>query len=99
MGEDPFLTLFAKTPTPPYYAVIFTSQRRAGDDGYADMANALEALLHKQPGYLGVEHTRDAHGFGITVPYWRDLASISNWKKESTHLQAQHNGKSHWYAG
>ena len=26
---------FAKTPEPPYYAVIFTSQRKPADEGYA----------------------------------------------------------------
>ncbi len=28
----------AKTPEPPYYAVIFTSHRTKGDNGYGEMA-------------------------------------------------------------
>lgn len=28
----------AKTPKPPYYAVIFSSQRTEGDKGYGKMA-------------------------------------------------------------
>jgi hypothetical protein len=35
---------FAKTPEPPYYAVIFTSQRRPEDEGYAAMAEKMHAL-------------------------------------------------------
>lgn len=34
-------TGFAKTPTPPYYAVIFSSQRSDGDLGYAAMAELI----------------------------------------------------------
>ncbi len=30
--------MIAQTPTPPYYAVIFTSVRTDGDNGYAEMA-------------------------------------------------------------
>jgi hypothetical protein len=29
---------FARTPEPPCYAVIFTSTRTAGDDGYGSVA-------------------------------------------------------------
>eukprot|EP01031_Cornospumella_fuschlensis_P046615 gene46615-57083_t len=31
-------------PAPPYYAVIFTSQRTPGDGGYGDMADRMVAL-------------------------------------------------------
>lgn len=43
----------AHTPTPPYYAVIFTSLRQTGDHGYAEMAERMVALAAKQPGFLG----------------------------------------------
>ena len=65
---------FAKTPEPPYYAVIFTSQRTAGDDGYGAMASAMHALALEQHGCLGAESTRDADGLGITVAYFTDEA-------------------------
>ena len=41
---------FASTPEPPYYAVIFTSQRTDGDNGYEAMAGAMFELALKQPG-------------------------------------------------
>jgi heme-degrading monooxygenase HmoA len=88
---------FATTPQPPYYAVIFTSTRTDGDDGYAGMADRMVELAAQQPGYLGVESTRGAEGLGITVSYWRDLDSISAWKAVAEHRIAQETGKRRWY--
>lgn len=43
--------MFAKTPIPPYYAVIFTSLRTEGDKGYAKMACYMLELANKQDGF------------------------------------------------
>ena len=48
---------FAKTPEPPYYAVIFTSKRTEGDHGYEAMAQAMFDLALKQPGCLCLLYT------------------------------------------
>jgi len=88
----------ASTPEPPYYAVIFTSQRTSGDDNaYAEMAGKMFALASQQPGFLGVESVRDVDGVGITVSYWSSLDAIKNWKRDEEHLVAQAKGKSTWY--
>ena len=88
----------AATPEPPYYAVIFTSQRASTDpEGYARMAEAMAALAAEQPGYLGVEGARDTAGIGITVSYWRDEASIAAWKRVAAHTVAQRTGRDSWY--
>ena len=39
----------AATPKPPYYAVIFTSQRTLVDEGYADMATKWMSLQSSNP--------------------------------------------------
>ncbi len=88
---------FANTPEPPYYAVIFTSLRTEGDQGYGAMAERMVALAAQQPGFLGAESVRD--GLGITVSYWADLESIAAWKQQAEHLQAQRLGRERWYAG
>jgi heme-degrading monooxygenase HmoA len=88
--------LIAETPTPPYYAVVFTSVRTGIDEGYAEMAAAMDELAARQPGYLGVESARDA--VGITVSYWRDLESIAAWKRAVNHVAAQRLGRERWYA-
>jgi heme-degrading monooxygenase HmoA len=85
------------TTNPPYYAVIFTSQRNDGDNGYGEMAEKMFALASQQPGFLGVESVRDADGVGITVSYWDNLDAIRNWKRNEEHLVAQAKGKSDWY--
>lgn len=88
---------FAATPEPPYYAVIFTSHRRAGDDGYGATASAMWELALKQPGCLGAESARGPSGLGITVAYFADEASIAAWKANAEHLRAQQLGKKRWY--
>jgi len=89
---------FATTPEPPYWVVIFTS-RRSGEDheGYARMAEAMAALAPKQPGYLGIESTRDPEGLGITLSYWSSEQAIHDWKRVAAHAEAQRLGHSRWY--
>jgi heme-degrading monooxygenase HmoA len=88
---------FASLPAPPYYAVIFSSVRTAGDNGYDAMSERMVELAQQQPGYLGAESARDAEGFGITVSYWADEASIRAWKANAEHRIAQETGIERWY--
>jgi len=88
---------FAKTPEPPYYAVIFSSLRAAADGGYAEMAESMVAAAAQQPGYLGMDSARGADGFGITVSYWDSVEAIADWKANVEHLAAQAMGKRTWY--
>ncbi len=86
----------AKTPEPPYYAVIFTNLRTDGDNGYAEMADRMCDLAAQQAGFLGFESARG--GLGITVSYWQDLDSIKAWKADAEHLDAQRLGHQRWYS-
>jgi len=92
--------MFAQTPSPPYYPVIFTSQRRAEDGlgGYDAMAARMVELATQQPGYLGIESARNSGGFGITVSHWESLEAIGAWKANAEHRVAQENGRRFWYA-
>jgi heme-degrading monooxygenase HmoA len=90
------MNLIAKTPKPPYYAVIFTSHRTEGDGGYAEVAAKMVELASQQTGFLGIESARDE--VGITVSYWSDLDSIKQWKANIEHQEAQSVGKAKWYA-
>ncbi len=89
--------MFANTPKPPYYAVIFTSIRIDEDRGYAAMSDRMVELVQQQEGFLGFESARET--LGITVSYWRDEASILAWKAVLEHKEAQEKGKSTWYTG
>ena len=88
----------ARTPEPPYYAVVFTSLRTDGDQGYARMAERMMELAAEQPGFLGVESARGADGLGITVSYWKSEDAIAAWRSHAEHRVAQETGRSTWYA-
>lgn len=84
----------AKTPDPPYYAVIFSSVRNEHDAGYEETAQRMLELASKQPGFLGFETARQA--IGISVSYWSSLGAIDAWKENSEHREAQSKAKE-WY--
>lgn len=88
--------MISSTPKPPYYAVIFTSLRTPGDEGYDHTANRMVELASQQAGFLGVESAREE--LGITVSYWTDLESIKTWKCNAEHRIAQKQGHEVWYS-
>ena len=90
--------MIADTPTAPYYAVIFTSLRTEGDQGYAEAAARMLELVREQPGFLGVESARGEDGLGITVSYWASEAAILAWKQHPEHTAIRERGRSTWYA-
>ena len=88
----------AKTPQPPYYAVIFSSQRNGkGETDYAAAAEHMFELVMQQPGYLGAESARDANGFGITVAYFDSEENILRWRNHAEHAATRARGKREWY--
>lgn len=87
--------MIANTPKPPYYAVIFTSERSDENEEYGNMANRMLELAKEQEGFLGIESARE--NLGITVSYWKDTESIKKWKMNAEHQVAQQKGRSDWY--
>lgn len=85
------------TPKPPYYAVTFTNILSENSEGYEATAERMVELAKQQTGFLGIESVRDENGNGIATSYWKDMASIANWKQQEEHLIAQTKGKSTWY--
>jgi heme-degrading monooxygenase HmoA len=85
----------ARTPDPPYWAVIFTSLRNdQPDDLFDETDQQMMALASQQPGYLGVD---TAYGdVGITVSYWKDEESIAAWRRNADHAFAQYQGRTRW---
>ncbi|HEX8363900.1 MAG TPA: antibiotic biosynthesis monooxygenase [Allosphingosinicella sp.] len=86
----------ARTPEPPYYAVIFTSLQTGDLDGYEEASRRMIALAAAMPGFLGVEAARE--GVGITISYWLDLDSIAAWKRQAEHVAVQGEGRRRWYS-
>ena len=89
--------MIANTPAPPYYAVIFSSLRTDGDQGYGQAAARMLELAREQPGFLGVESAREA-GLGLTVSYWDSEAAILAWKQQAEHREVREHGRSIWYS-
>ncbi|MCY1718822.1 antibiotic biosynthesis monooxygenase [Prolixibacteraceae bacterium Z1-6] len=87
--------MISKTPEPPYYAVIFTSLRTDGDEGYAAMSEKMLQLASRAKGFLGAEWARNE--LGITVSYWESLEAIKCWKNDVQHTVARKLGKEKWY--
>lgn len=87
--------MIARTPAPPYYAVIFTSIRTEGDNDYTITADKMVELAQLQEGYLGIESARN--DIGITVSYWKDLEAIKQWKMQLDHTEARERGRITWY--
>ena len=79
-----------------YYAVIFTSTRTEGDNGYNKMSELMETLAKNQEGFIGLDSVRDK--VGITVSYWDSLKAINDWKENLQHQIAQKIGKETWYS-
>ena len=89
---------FATTPKPPYYAVIFSSQRTLrGEGDYEAAATRMFEVVQQQPGFLCVESTRDAEGFGITVAYFDSEENIKRWRNHQEHAATRERGKREWY--
>ena len=83
------------------FAVIFSSERRRDggtDAAYAQIADAMEELARRQPGFVGFESARGADGFGITVSYWDSLEAVSAWKQHPEHRSAQARGRDEFYS-
>jgi heme-degrading monooxygenase HmoA len=88
---------FAAGLQPPYYAVIFSSRRTEGENGYGAASDAMVELARRQPGFLGVESARGADGFGITVSYWDSEEAIAHWRRDAEHTATRERGRSLWY--
>lgn len=87
-----------KTPKPPYYAVIFTSQHTQKEwVEYEKTSAKMAELAQGMPGFLGVESVRDDLGFGITSVYWKDLESINAWRDHPEHKKVKKRGRAIWY--
>jgi heme-degrading monooxygenase HmoA len=86
----------ARTPDPPYLAVIFASVRnRQPGDQFDEIDQRMMTLAAQQPGFLGVETA--SSDVGITVSYWADEESIAAWRRNADHAFAQYEGRTRWF--
>jgi heme-degrading monooxygenase HmoA len=79
----------------PYFAVIFTSTYHELDEEYEGLDARLISIAEKIDGFLGMDSA--GGDFGISVSYWKDEASILQWKNDIDHQAAIHKGIEKWY--
>ncbi len=87
--------MFANTPEPPYYAVIFTAVSTDDLEGYEETSALMRELAEKEEGFLGIESAGEKKE--ITVSYWKDLEAIQKWKHNTDHQIAKARGRKDWY--
>ena len=90
--------MIADTPKAPYYAVIFTSLRTEGDQGYAEAADSDAGVGPRAAGVSRCGVCEGDDGLGITVSYWPSEAAILAWKQHPEHTAIRERGRSTWYA-
>lgn len=79
-------------PSPPYYAVIFISEKQDDLSGYDEMnQRTMEGAL-ALPGCLGYTAVP-----GNFISYWDSLESINEWRNNATHREAKEKGRRQWY--
>ncbi|MCH7534628.1 MAG: antibiotic biosynthesis monooxygenase [Bacteroidetes bacterium] len=87
--------MIINTPSPPYYAIIFTALLNDDLTGYYETSERLMELAKDYEGFYGMEEVADK--WEINISYWKDVESIMEWRNNSEHIIAQEKGKKQWY--
>ncbi|MFN8544957.1 MAG: antibiotic biosynthesis monooxygenase, partial [Candidatus Binatia bacterium] len=86
----------AKTPAPPYYAVIAPTVLSGDASGFPELAQRLTEMARGVDGFLDIESC--FHGnFVLAVSYWRSLEAIEVWRQHARHQYAKNMGKARWF--
>jgi heme-degrading monooxygenase HmoA len=92
------MSYIAKTPKPPYYAVVFTSINADVDHTeHTKMYQRMVEIAEGYEGYIGIEPARNPDGSGVAVIYWKDLATIQAFARHPEHVVAKKKGREIWY--
>ena len=68
----------------------------AGTD-YQAMNDEMETLVRQNPGFVDVKSYLAADGERLTVVWWKDEASLRQWREQERHRVAQRTGRQRWY--
>jgi heme-degrading monooxygenase HmoA len=78
--------------------ILFRSKLtdQAGED-YQAMNAEMETLVRQNPGFVDVKSYTAADGERLTVVWWRDEKSLTEWRNLMRHREAQNTGRQKWY--
>lgn len=72
----------AEKLNPPFYAAIMNDGvGLKSDKGDLTPTDEMVSIAPRQPGFLGLETTRDREGRLVTISYWRDLKAEQAWEQ------------------
>jgi heme-degrading monooxygenase HmoA len=92
------MPFISKTPSPPYYAVIFTSINADVDHTeHTELYRRMVELAESHDGFLGIEPARSPDGSGVAAIYWKDADSIAAFARDPEHVVAKKKGREIWY--
>lgn len=88
--------MLAKTPKPPYYAVISSAHVVVDDyELYLSFWKKAIAIAMSFPGFLGFESAKEE--LTVTVSYWTSLESIKAWKQQVDEIVNRNGELDSWY--
>ena len=85
----------AENLKPPFYAAIINEEihTRTLEDERTPI-DEMVSIAPNQPGFLGLETSRDQNGKGMTISYWTDLQSEKAWEhKGDNEIRSQFDGR------
>lgn len=82
----------------PQQVILFRSKLtdQAGED-YQTMNAELDALVRENPGFVDVKSYTAQDGERLTLVWWRDEKSLTDWRNLMRHREAQNLGRQKWY--
>jgi heme-degrading monooxygenase HmoA len=78
--------------------VLFRSKLVEEPHGYAEMAEEMENLARRMPGFVDVKSYLAEDGERLTVVRWQDHETMRQWREHARHAMAQRAGRERWYA-
>ena len=78
--------------------VLFRSKLVEAPEGYAEMAEEMEALARTMPGFVDVKGYVAEDGERLTVVRWENAETMRQWREHARHRVAQRAGREKWYA-
>jgi heme-degrading monooxygenase HmoA len=78
--------------------VLFRSKLVDAPEGYAEMAEEMEALAKTMPGFVDVKGYVADDGERLTVVRWENAETMRQWREHARHRVAQRMGRENWYA-
>src|SRR5215831_20120557 len=77
--------------------VLFRSKLVDAPEGYAEMAEEMEALARTMPGFVDVKGYVADDGERLTVVRWENEETMRQWREHARHRVAQRAGRERWY--